>query len=117
MKAVLCLCLLAFIACEKNIIDIGKCIYKAPIVKEIINEAITAFITQDFSKLLDKIKESIPELIKVVLGCVIEQAPIEDAPKAEGWNFQCIYQCNHMYIPLPPDKLQECLDNCNGIYH
>ena len=31
MKAVLFLCLLAFMTCENDIIDIGKCIYKAPV--------------------------------------------------------------------------------------
>ena len=36
MKTILFLCLLAFMACEKDIIDIGKCIYKAPKVQELI---------------------------------------------------------------------------------
>ena len=52
MKEILFLCLLAFMTCEKDIIDIGKCIYKAPKVEEIISETIKAFITKDFSKLL-----------------------------------------------------------------
>ena len=41
MKAALLLCLLAFISCEKDIIDIGKCIYKAPLVKELINDVMS----------------------------------------------------------------------------
>ena len=68
MKAVLVLCLLAFISCEKDIIDIGKCIYKAPKVKELLADVIVAFATKDFSKLWPKIKESLPELIKLLLA-------------------------------------------------
>ena len=83
MKAVLFLCLLAFMTCEKDIIDIGKCIYKAPVAKEIINEAIKAIINKDFSKLLPKVIESLPDLIKVVVGCLNEKTAIEDEPKAE----------------------------------
>ena len=84
MKAVLFLCLLAFMTCEKDIIDIGKCIYKAPIAKEIINEAIKAIINKDFSKLLPKVIESLPDLIQVVVGCLNEKTAIEDEPKAES---------------------------------
>ena len=70
MKAALLLCLLAFISCEKDIIDIGKCIYKAPLVKELINDVMIAIVTKDYSKLLPKIKENLPELIQIVLGCI-----------------------------------------------
>ena len=83
MKAILFLCLLAFMTCEKDIIDIGKCIYKAPVAKEIINEAIKVIINKDFSKLLPKLIESLPDLIKVVVGCLNEKTAIEDEPKAE----------------------------------
>ena len=58
MKAILLLCLLAFISCEKDIIDIGKCIYKAPKVQELINDVIVAIATKDYSKLLPKLKEA-----------------------------------------------------------
>ena len=78
MKAALFLCLLAFMACEKDIIDIGKCIYKAPLVKELINDVIVAIATKDYSKLLPKIKESLPELIQIVLGCITDTKVIED---------------------------------------
>ena len=47
MKAVLLLCLLAFMSCEKDIIDIGKCIYKAPKVQELISDVIVAIVTQE----------------------------------------------------------------------
>ena len=56
MKAILLLCLLAFMTCEKDIIDIGKCIYKAPKVQELINDVIVAIATKDYSKLLPKLK-------------------------------------------------------------
>ena len=78
MKAVLLLCLLAFISCEKDIIDIGKCIYKAPKVQELISDVIVAIATKDYSKLLPKLKESIPELIQIVLGCLVENKAIEE---------------------------------------
>ena len=63
MKAALFLFLLAFISCEKDIIVIGKCIYKAPLVKELINDVMIAIVTKDYSKILPKIKENLPELI------------------------------------------------------
>ena len=53
--------------CEKDIIDIGKCIYKAPLIKELINDVIVAIAIKDYSKLLPKIKASIPDLIQIVL--------------------------------------------------
>ena len=83
MKAVLLLCLLAFMSCEKDIIDIGKCIYKAPKVQELINDVIIAIATQDFTKLFPKIKEALPDLIKVVLGCLTDTKAIEDENKVE----------------------------------
>ena len=49
MKAGLFVCLLAFIACANDIIDIGVCIYQAPIVQELIRDAIVAIATQDYS--------------------------------------------------------------------
>ena len=58
MKAILLLCLLAFMTCEKDIIDIGKCIYEAPKVQELINDVIVAIATKDYSKLLPKLKEA-----------------------------------------------------------
>ena len=81
MKAVLLLCLTAFIAVDKDIIDIGKCIYKAPKVQELINDVIIAIATQDYSKLLPKIKEALPDLIRIVLGCLTDANATEDGPK------------------------------------
>ena len=68
MKAVLFVCLLAFMACD--VIDILKCVYETPIVQEIISLAIKCIISQDWTALVDKIKESIPELIQAIIGCV-----------------------------------------------
>ena len=68
MKAVLFVCLLAFMAC--NFLDILKCVYETPIVQEIISLAIKCLVSQDWTPLLDKIKESIPDLIQAVIGCV-----------------------------------------------
>ena len=78
------LCLLAFISCQKDIIDIGKCIYNSPKVKELVNDFIVAIATKDFSKLWQKIKESLPELIQVVIGCVTKPAA-EEKPELKAW--------------------------------
>ena len=86
MKAVLVLCLLAFISSQKDIIDIGKCIYKAPKVKELIADVMVAIATKDFSKLLPKIKEALPELIKIVIGCITEEKKVaEEETTLKGW--------------------------------
>ena len=68
MKAVLFVCLLAFMACD--IVTILKCIYETPIVQEIVQLAIKCIISQDFTPVVDKIKESIPEIIQAIIGCV-----------------------------------------------
>ena len=72
MKVVLVLCLLAFMSCQKDIIDIAKCLYESPKVQELIGDVITAIVTQDFSKLWPKIKEALPDLIPVVIKCLTE---------------------------------------------
>ena len=68
MKAVLFVCLLAFMACD--IVDILKCVYETPIVQEIISLAIKCIMTQDFAPLIEKLKGSIMEIIQAVIGCV-----------------------------------------------
>ena len=93
MKAFLFLCLLAFMTCEKDIIDIGKCIYKAPKVQELIKDVMIAIITKDYSKLLPKIKESLPELIQIVIGCITDTNAIEAQPKLEGNDLYCTNKC------------------------
>ena len=94
MKAVLVFCLLAFISCQKDIIDIGKCIYKAPKVKELIADAMIAIATKDFSKLWPKIKEALPELIKIVIGCVTEEKKaVEEEPILEKSSLECAKKC------------------------
>ena len=93
MKAVLLLCLLAFISSQKDIIDIGKCIYKAPKVKELIADAMIAIATKDFSKLWPKIKEALPELIKIVIGCVTEEKAVEEEPILEKSPGECAKKC------------------------
>ncbi len=112
MKAVLFLCLLAFMTCEKDIIDIGKCIYKAPKVQEIISEAMIAVITKNFDNLISKITESLPELIQIVIGCINEQPAVEDTPKASVINPMCKYMCYHGTVMLLPDQLRDCLKRC-----
>ena len=111
MKALLFVCLLAFMTCEKDIIDIGKCIYKAPLIKELINDVIVAIATKDYSKLLPKIKASRPELIQIVLGCIIEPKAIEEQPKLETFDFNgCFAQCVGTGINTKLDI--NCYRNC-----
>ena len=115
MKIALFLCLLAFMACEKDIIDIGKCIYKAPLVKELINDVIVAIATKDYSKLLPKIKESLPELIQIVLGCITDTKSIEDEKLGILPNFYppsmlCYTLCNMGTV----EAIRKCIETCNG---
>ena len=93
MKAALVLCLLAFISCQKDIMDIGKCIYKAPKVKELIADAMIAIATKDFSKLWPKIKEALPELIKIVVGCITEEKVVEEETVLEKNAYECMQRC------------------------
>ena len=111
MKAVLLLCLLAFISCEKDIIDIGKCIYKAPKVQELINDVIVAIATKDYSKLLPKVKEALPDLIKVVLGCLTDTKAIDDETKLEKIP-QFIYPIVGQFDVCPKDKYNNCMGQC-----
>ena len=108
MKAVLFLFLLTFMVCEKDIIDIGKCIYKAPLVKELISDVIAAIATKDYSKLLPKIKEVLPELIKIVLGCLVDTNTVEDQAKLEGIN------CDIVCGTLPVIARQNCYNMCKN---
>ena len=111
MKAVLFLCLLAFMTCEKDIIDIGKCIYKAPKVQELIGDVIAAIVNQDFSKLLPKLKEALPELIKIVLGCIIDTNTVEEQPKLT-WPDMRHSLCHSQCSKLPPSGYGRCYTQC-----
>ena len=111
MKAVLFLCLLAFMTCKKDIIDIGKCIYKAPKVQELINDAIVAIATKDYSKLLPKIKEALPELIQIVLGCITDTKAVEDQSKLEAGKKVCKDECIALH-PNDQNLYNLCYDQC-----
>ena len=68
MKAVLLVCLLAFIACD--IVEILKCVAQTPIVIELISLAIKCLISADWTPFVDRLKEAIPDIIQAVIGCV-----------------------------------------------
>ena len=108
MKVVLVLCLLAFMSCQKDIMDIAKCLYENPKVKEIIANFVVAIATKDFSKLWPKIKESLPELIQVVIKCVTEnEVNLEKVkPFVDDWQ--------HHEIPedYPVMSYEECMRRC-----
>ena len=103
MKVVLVLCLLALMSCQKDIMDITKCLYESPKVKEIIADVMVAIATKDFSKLWSKIKEALPELIPVVIKCVTE----------DEVNLQLLqpFLYNWKEPPKPKDH-EECMKNC-----
>ncbi len=114
MKAVFVLCLLAFITCEKDIMDIGKCIYKAPKVKELIADALVAIATKDFSKLWPKIKESLPELIQIVVGCIMEEKKaVQEEPVLQGFNEgYCEGSCKYHYPDTNSWAYKQCYQYC-----
>ena len=105
MKVVLVLCLLAFMSCQKDIMDIAKCLYESPKVKEIIADVMVAIATKDFSKLWPKIKEALPELIPVVIKCVTQnEVSLQMVkPFVTKWNILEILESqNH----------EECMQKC-----
>ena len=96
MRVVLVLCLLAFMSCKKDKMDIAKCLYESPKVKEIIADVMVAIATKDFSKLWPKIKEALPELIPVVIKCITEDEANLQAihPIMNKWNDWMIIYLN-----------------------
>ena len=96
MRLVLVLCLLAFMSCQKDIMDIAKCLYESPKVNEIIADVMVAIATKDFSKLWPKIKEALPELIPVVIKCITENEANLQAirPIMNKWNDWMIIYLN-----------------------
>ena len=108
MRVVLVLCLLAFMSCQKDIMDIAKCLYENPKVKELIEDAMVAIVTKDFSKLLPKIIESLPELIQTVIKCV--SAEIKDI-NLQGLDEYC--QCRLKCLEIKDStQIIDCLTKC-----
>ena len=116
MKVVLVLCLLAFMSCQKDIMDIAKCLYESPKVKEIIADVMVAIATKDFSKLWPKIQEALPELIPVVIKCVTENDVNLQIvkPIVTKWKYET-QQTQIEQIELEIQNLQECILNCNNV--
>ena len=108
MKVVLVLCLLAFMSCKKDMMDIAKCLYESPKVKELISDVMVAIATKDFSKLWPKIKESLPELIQVVIKYATEnEVNLEKVkPFVDDWQ--------HHEIPEDYSVMsyEECMQRC-----
>ena len=113
MKAVLVLCLLAFMSCQKDIMDIAKCLYESPKVKEIIADVMVAIATKDFSKLWPKIQEALPELIPVVIKCVTENDVNLQIVKPIVTKLK--YETQQTQVELEIQNLQECIQNCNNV--
>ena len=116
MKVVLVLCLLAFISCQKDIMDIAKCIYESPKVKELIADVIEAIATQDISKLFPKIKESLPELVQVVMKCIAEnEANLQGFPIHKCTRhdlYMCGLKCRE--FSKTPEEIETCKNKCHA---
>ena len=117
MRVVLVLCLLAFMSYKKDIMNIAKCLYESPKVKEIIADVMVAIATKDFSKLWPKIQEALPELIPVVIKCVTENDVNLQIvkPIVTKWKYET-QQTKIEQIELEIQNLQECIQNCNNVY-
>ena len=113
MKVVLVLCLLAFMSCQKDIMDIAKCLYESPKVKEIIADVMVAIATKDFSKLWPKIQEALPELIPGVIKCVTENDVNLQIVKPIVTKLK--YETQQTQVELEIQNLQECIQNCNNV--
>ena len=113
MKVVLVLCLLAFMSCQKDIMDIAKCLYESPKVKEIIADVMVAIATKDFSKLWPKIQEALPELIPLVIKCVTENDVNLQIVKPIVTKLK--YETQQTQVELEIQNLQECIQNCNNV--
>ena len=57
MRIISVLCLLAFMSCKKDIMDIAKCLYESPKVKEIIADVMVAIATKDLINFDLKLKK------------------------------------------------------------
>ena len=57
MRVALVLCLLAFMSCQKDIMDIAKCLYESPKVNEIIADVMVAIATKDLINFDLKLKK------------------------------------------------------------
>ena len=112
MRVVLVLCLLAFMYCQKDIMDIAKCLYESPKVKEIIADVMVAIATKDFSKLWPKIKEALPELIPVVIKCITEnedEINLTSAECSKFEKFECGVVC---FFDRSGQLCQDCSKKC-----
>ena len=112
MKVTLFLCLLAFMACAKDIMAILKCIYQAPIVQELLRNVIAAIIAQDFDKLLPMLKEALPELIPTIVNCVIDNNAIEELLKLPVNDKYTV--CDLYCKKFPPEEYSTCMTKCMG---
>ena len=110
MRVVLVLCLLAFMSCQKDIMDIAKCLYENPKVKELIGDVMVAIVTKDFSKLLPKIMDSLPELIQAVITCVTGEINLQGPKECAV----CLNNCKvrNANSPHPLNCMMQCYPKC-----
>ena len=80
---------------------------------ELINDAIISIATQDYSKLLPKIKEALPDLIRIVLGCLTNANATEDGPKLT-FDFRTSPYIKTECNKCPKSGSLFCRYNCSG---
>ncbi len=68
MKAVLFICLLAVMAC--TFVDVIKCIYETPLIKELLILAFQCLIKKDWAPFIERVKTSIFDIIQAIVDCV-----------------------------------------------
>ena len=105
--------LITFISCEKDIKEIGKCIYSNPKVQEIAGDIMKAIITKDFSKLLPKLKEFFPDALDIILNCLKEEIKTDDMKvNFYGGQDACIWNCKVYHSNSHKEQNDCCNQKC-----
>ena len=94
MKAILVLCLLVTLNC--NLIDTALCIYKNEKVRYVVGEAISAFKSKDWIKIVSLVLQNFEEVKSIVMNCLddVDDEPVLKTPIEEG-NL-CLKKCKDL---------------------
>ena len=111
-KVFLLFLILAFVSCEKSIEEIGMCIYKNPKVQKIAGDIMVAIMKKDFSELLPKLKEFLPDAIDIILGCLKDEENEEPLMQAIAKADNCVWSCKK-YSKNPKNCCKtKCTKSC-----
>ena len=82
-------------------------------MKELIADAMVALVTKDFSKLLPKIKEALPELIQIVIGCITEDKKVaEEQPELKDYAHEVYCKQFCSCFDQNTENYRQCYDAC-----